>query len=223
MTRPFFPCWTPKRASMSIVVARVPQQTRQLDPIWLKFAVCLLLLLCPTNRTKEIKLLLHHYEGEEIGPFPVVDEAKGEANSASEINNDFNFRTRRITMMNMAITVIAMRERIKWSWWPTSSNDAQIKDGKDRENDFHAKKLGTTTYRSTLMLAMVMTGVSIIHFAGRLPPFKILQFSANLIKKLSQFDKKTQDRSDKVESHLKPNPTQGPKAKITSNNHLSNW
>ena len=58
--------------------------------------------------------------------------------------------------MNMAITVIAMRERIKLSWWPTSSNDAQIKDGKDRENDFHAKKLGTTTYRSTLMLAMVM-------------------------------------------------------------------
>ena len=42
-------------------------------------------------------------------------------------------------------------------------------------------------------------------------------------KKLSQFDKKTQDRSDKVESHLKPNPTQGPKAKMTSNNQLSNW
>ena len=41
MTRPFFPCWIPKRAKMSIVVARVPQQTRQLDPIWL-----LLLFAC---------------------------------------------------------------------------------------------------------------------------------------------------------------------------------
>ena len=69
----------------------------------------------PTNRTKEIKLLLHHYEGEEIGPLPIVDEAKGEANSTSEIINDFNFRTRRITMMYMAITVTAMRERIKLS------------------------------------------------------------------------------------------------------------
>ena len=56
-------------------------------------------------------MLLHHYESEEIGPLPVVDEAKGEANSTSEIINDFNFPTRRITMMNMAITVIAMRER----------------------------------------------------------------------------------------------------------------
>ena len=40
-------------------------------------------------------------------------------------------------------------------------------------------------------------------------------------KKLTQFDKKL--RSDEVESRLKPNPTQGPKAKMTSNNQLSNW
>ena len=34
---------------------------------------------------------------------------------------------------------------------------------------------------------------------------------------------KKQDRSDKVEIRLKPNPAQGPKAKKTSNNQLPNW
>ena len=44
-----------------------------------------------------------------------------------------------------------------------------------------------------------------------------------IYKKTQSILSKTQDRSDKVESRLKPNPTQGPKAKMTSNNQLSYW
>ena len=62
-------------------------------------------------------------------------------------------------------------------------------------------------------------GVSITHFAGRVPTVKIF---GKLIKTQPVL-LETQDRSDKVESRLKPNPTQGPKAKMTSNNQLSNW
>ena len=68
-----------------------------------------------------------------------------------------------------------------------------------------------------------VAGVSIAHFANRVPSVKILPSFSKFTKKNSaNLIKKTQDRSDKVESRLKPNPTKGPKAKMTSDIQLSN-